>query len=45
MWNIGEGLEEDLDYHTEVVIGRVELKEVLQSLDVLGVVSLNALNH
>lgn len=45
MWNIGEGLEEDLDYHAEVVIGRVELKEVLQSLDVLGVVSLNALKH
>ena len=47
MWEIAECLEEDLDHHTEVVVGRVGLQVhvVLQSLDVLGVVSLNALNH
>lgn len=66
MGEIGQGLEEDLNHHAQIVVGRVELVElqqrqvglqvvtllpglevhiVLQSLDVLGVVSLDPLKH
>ena len=66
MGEIGQGLEEDLNHHAQIVVGRVELVElqqrqvglqvvtllpglevhiVLQSLDVLWVVSLNPLKH